>query len=37
MLIALENNFEYNCHNSIVDNHGRYVILDIELVGVARL
>ena len=36
VLIALENNFEYNCHNSILDQHGRYVILDIEMTGVAR-
>ena len=37
VLIAIDNNFEYICHNNITDPHGRYLILDIELVGVARL
>ena len=36
VLIALANNFEYKCHKEIIDNQGRYVILEIELVGVAR-
>ena len=36
VLIALENNFEYICHMSIADDQGRYLILDIELAGVAR-
>ena len=35
VLIALDNNFEYNVHDSILDSHGRYVMLDIELIGVA--
>ena len=36
VLIALANNFEYKCHKEISDSQGRYVILEIELVGVAR-
>ena len=36
VLIALENNFEHTCHMSIADDQGRYLILDIELPGVAR-
>ena len=36
VLIALDNNFEYKCHNTITDTQGRYLILDIELIGVAR-
>ena len=36
VLIALENNFEHTCHTSIADDQGRFLILDIELPGVAR-
>ena len=36
VLIALDDNFEYKCHNTISDTQGRYIILDMELIGVAR-
>ena len=36
VLIAINNNFEYTCHNIITDTQGRHLILDIELIGVAR-
>ena len=36
VLILLNNNFEYNVHNEIVDVNGRFIILDIELPEVAR-
>ena len=36
VLIALEKNFEYKCHKDISDSQGRYVILDLEIIGVAR-
>ena len=36
-LVAKGNNFEYKCHGGMLDRQGRYVILDIELIGVARI
>ena len=36
-LVAIDNNFEYKCHGEMLDRQGRYVILDIELIGVARI
>ena len=36
VLIAVEKNFEYKCHKDISDSQGRYVILDLEITGVAR-
>ena len=36
VLIIIEDNFEFKIHESRVDELGRYVILDLELIGVAR-
>ena len=36
VMIILNNNFEYNIHKVIKDKDGRYIIVDLELIGVAR-
>ena len=36
VLIAVDDNFEYIKHTVTIYEHGRYIILDIEVVGVAR-
>ena len=35
-MIILNNNFEYKIHNVIKDNEGRFIICDLEVIGVAR-
>ena len=36
VMIILNNNFEYKIHNVIKDNGGRFIIIDLEITGVAR-
>ena len=36
VLIAIDNNFEHIKHKITIDEQGRYIILDMEIVGVAR-
>ena len=36
VLIALNNNFEFSIHRREIDEKGRYIVLDIELIGVVR-
>ena len=37
VMVIIDNNFEHKIHNVIKDINGRYVIIDIELPGIARL
>ena len=37
VMIIIEDNFEFEIYNKIVDSEGRFIILDIEFMGVARL
>ena len=36
VMIILNNNFEYKIHNVNKDKKGRYIICDLEVIGVAR-
>ena len=36
VMIILNNNFEYKIHNVTKDNEGRFIICDLEIVGLAR-
>ena len=35
-MIIINNNYEYKIHNVIKDNEGRFIICDLEVIGVAR-
>ena len=36
VLIAIGNNFEYKIHNTKYSSNGRFIILDIEVIDIAR-
>ena len=36
VLIAIENNFEHKIHNTKYSDNGRFIILDIEVIDIAR-
>ena len=36
VLIAVDNNFEWKIHETKIDKEGRYIILDMEIIDIAR-
>ena len=37
VLIACDNNFEFKVHKTTIDHQGRFIIMDLELIDVARV